>query len=77
MLDVDCEEVEKLRGDVERLKRKNTTLNDDLQSLRLNYTNVSVECEEKTKVNERLVKKTESELKLYHEDNSGSECCQS
>jgi len=59
MPDVDCEEVKKLKEEVERLKRKNTALSDDLQSLRQNYTNVKVECEEKTKVNERLVKKTE------------------
>jgi len=59
MADVDCEEVKKLKEEVERLKKKNTALGDDLQSLRQNYTNVKVKWEEKTKVNERLVKKTE------------------
>ena len=57
MADVDCEEVKKLKEEVERLKKKNTALGDDLQSLRQNYTNVKVKWEEKTKVNERLVKK--------------------
>jgi len=41
--DVDCEEVKKLKEEVERLKRKNIALSDDLQSLRQNYTNVKVE----------------------------------
>jgi len=57
MPDVDCEEVKRLKEEVEGLKRKNTTFNDDLQSLQQNYTNIKMECEEKTKVNERLVKK--------------------
>jgi len=57
MHDVDCEEVKILNEEVEGLKRKNTALNDDLQSLQQNYTNIKIECEEKTKVNERLVKK--------------------
>jgi len=33
MPDVDCEEVKKLKEEVERLKRKNTALNDNLPSL--------------------------------------------
>jgi len=57
MSDVDCEEVKRLKEEVEGLKRKNTALNDDLQSLQQNYTNIRMECEEKAKVNERLVKK--------------------
>jgi len=57
MVDVNCEEMEKLKEEVERLKRKNTMLNDDFQSLQQNYTNIRIECEEKVKVNERLVKK--------------------
>jgi len=33
MSDVDCEEVKKLKEEFERLKWKNTALNDNLQSL--------------------------------------------
>jgi len=33
MPDVDCDEVKKLKEEVERLKRKNTALSHDLQSL--------------------------------------------
>jgi len=57
MSGVDCEEVNRLKEEVERLKRKNIALNDDLQSLQRNYTNIKMEYEKKTKVNERLVKK--------------------
>jgi len=34
MSDVDCEEVERSKEEVERMKRKKVVLNDDLQSLR-------------------------------------------
>jgi len=51
------EEVKGLKEEVKGLKRKNIALNDDLQSLQQNYINIKMECEEKEKVNERLVKK--------------------
>ena len=51
------EEIQKLKEEVERLKRKNDTLNNDMQSLQHDYLNVKVECEAKTKANERLIKR--------------------
>ena len=55
--DTRSEEIQKLKEEVERLKGKNDTLNNDMQSLQHDYMNVKVECEAKTKANERLIKR--------------------
>jgi len=55
--DTRSEEIQKLKKEVERLKGKNDTLNNDMQSLQHDYLNVKVECEAKTKANERLIKR--------------------
>ena len=57
VLDARSEEIQKLKEENEWLKRKNNVLKDDIQSLQHDYLNVKVECEEKTKANESLVKR--------------------
>jgi len=49
-LDTRSEEVQKLKEEIEQLKRKNDVLNNDMQSLQHEYLNVKVD-------NERLIKK--------------------
>ena len=49
-LDTKSEEIQKLKEEVEQLKRKNDVLNNDMQSLQHEYLNVKVD-------NERLIKK--------------------
>jgi len=51
-LDTKSEEVQKMKEEVERLKRKNDVLNNDMQSLQHEYLNVKVD-------NERLMKRQE------------------
>jgi len=55
--DTRAKKIQKLKEEVERLKRKNDTLNNDMQSLQHDYLNVKAECEAKTKANERLIKR--------------------
>ena len=55
--DTRSEEIQKLKEEVERLTGKNDTLNNDMQILQHDYLNVKVECEAKTKANERLIKR--------------------
>ena len=49
-LDTKSEEVQKLKEEIERLKRNNDVLNNDMQSLQHEYLNVKVD-------NERLMKR--------------------
>ena len=55
--DMRSEEIQKLKEVNEQLKKKNDVLKDDIQSLQHDYLNVKVECEEKTKANESLMKR--------------------